>query len=174
MDKLKNVDIGIIVECEGGYVAVGNYGSAEVFDKDGKSMHKFSSKGGGDSTAVHFNNFLQAVHSRKREDLWADIEEGHLSSALCHTSNISYRLGQQSDPAVIEAAIKDNPLMMEAWGRMKEHLVKNNVDISKEKLTLGLPLKMDGKAEKFIDNEQASALLTRKYREPFVVPATVS
>jgi predicted dehydrogenase len=173
MDKYKGADIGIVVECEGGHVTVGNYGSAELFDKDGKSMQKFSSKGG-DGTSVHFNNFLQAVHSRKHEDLWADIEDGHLSSALCHTSNLSYRLGQQADPASIEAAIKDNPLMMEAWGRMKEHLTKNEVDINKDKLTLGAALKMDGKAERFIDNEAANAMLTRKYREPFVVPATVS
>ena len=30
----------------------------------------------------------------KREDLKADVLEGHLSSALCHLGNISYRLGR--------------------------------------------------------------------------------
>ena len=50
-------------------------------------MHEF--KGGGD----HYGNFLKAVRSRKYEDLNADILEGHLSSALCHLGNISYRLG---------------------------------------------------------------------------------
>src|SRR3712207_8893133 len=37
--------------------------------------------------------FIQAVRSRKTEGLRADIVEGHLSSALCHLGNISYRLG---------------------------------------------------------------------------------
>jgi len=46
-------------------------------------------------------NFIQAVRSRKVEDLNADIEEGHLSSVLVHLANISYRLGRtlHFDPA---------------------------------------------------------------------------
>src|SRR6185437_15999128 len=41
----------------------------------------------------HFANFIAAVHSRKTDDLNADILEGHYSAALCHLANISYRLG---------------------------------------------------------------------------------
>ena len=48
-------------------------------------------KGGGD----HFANFLQAVHSRDRKTLIADIEEGHLSSAYCHLGNIAYKLDRK-------------------------------------------------------------------------------
>ena len=39
-------------------------------------------------------NFIQAVRSRKRSDLNADIEEGYLSTQLVHLANISYRLGR--------------------------------------------------------------------------------
>ncbi len=46
--------------------------------------------GGGD----HFDNFVKAVHSRKPSDLNGEILEGHLSSALCHLANVSYRLGR--------------------------------------------------------------------------------
>jgi predicted dehydrogenase len=49
-------------------------------------------KGGDDG--VHFDNFIQAVKSRKPDSLNAEILEGHLSSALCHLGNISYRLGR--------------------------------------------------------------------------------
>ena len=49
--------------------------------------------GTGDST--HFKNFIDAMRSRKVEDLAADIEEGQRSTALCHLSNIAYRLGRQ-------------------------------------------------------------------------------
>ena len=45
----------------------------------------------GSSGMDHFKNFLSAVRSGKREDLNAEIEEGHLSSALCHLGNIAYR-----------------------------------------------------------------------------------
>jgi predicted dehydrogenase len=49
----------------------------------------------------HFANFIQAVRSRRQEDLHADIEEGHLSSALCHLANMAYRAGRtlNFDPA---------------------------------------------------------------------------
>jgi predicted dehydrogenase len=39
-------------------------------------------------------NFLAAVRSRRQTDLTADIEEGHLSAALCHMANASYRTGR--------------------------------------------------------------------------------
>jgi len=42
----------------------------------------------------HFNNFIAALRSGKREDLTCDIEEGHFSSALPHLGNISCRLGR--------------------------------------------------------------------------------
>jgi predicted dehydrogenase len=42
-------------------------------------------------TAPHVANFLKAVKSRKHTDLNADIEQGHLSAALVHMANISYR-----------------------------------------------------------------------------------
>ena len=56
-----------------------------------------SGKGGGD----HFGNFVDAVKARKPELLHAPVVEGHLSSALCHLGNISYRLGRALtvDPA---------------------------------------------------------------------------
>lgn len=43
----------------------------------------------------HFENFIKAVRSRNVKDLTADIEEGHLSTALCHLGNISCRLGRE-------------------------------------------------------------------------------
>jgi predicted dehydrogenase len=42
----------------------------------------------------HFENFIGAVRSRKREDLNAEIEEGAMSCVLVHLANISYRLGR--------------------------------------------------------------------------------
>jgi predicted dehydrogenase len=47
------------------------------------------------STRPHVENFLAAVRSRKREDLNCDVLEGHLSAALCHLANTSYRLNRQ-------------------------------------------------------------------------------
>ncbi|MEW5977497.1 MAG: Gfo/Idh/MocA family oxidoreductase [Acidobacteriota bacterium] len=54
----------------------------------------------GSSGEDPFKSFIAAVRSGRREDLGVDIEEGHLSSALCHLGNIAYRLKRsiQFDP----------------------------------------------------------------------------
>jgi hypothetical protein len=39
----------------------------------------------------HFRNWINAVRSRDPRELAADIEEGHLSSALCHLANVAQR-----------------------------------------------------------------------------------
>jgi hypothetical protein len=43
----------------------------------------------------HFENFVACMRSRKVEDQYCDVEQGHLSAALAHQANISYRLGRQ-------------------------------------------------------------------------------
>jgi hypothetical protein len=40
----------------------------------------------------HFANFIACVVSRKKEDLRAPVEEGHVSAGLAHLANASYRL----------------------------------------------------------------------------------
>jgi hypothetical protein len=103
--------------------------------------------------------------------LHADILEGHLSSALCHTANISYRLGKTQSPEEIRDAVKADKDMAETLGRMEQHLAANNVDLKKTPATLGAVLKMDPKTERFMGNAEADQMLTREYRQPFVVPA---
>jgi predicted dehydrogenase len=43
----------------------------------------------------HMQNFTDAVRSRDWRSLNAEIEQTHLSTALCHLGNISYRLGRE-------------------------------------------------------------------------------
>jgi predicted dehydrogenase len=80
-------------------------------------------------TAPHVENFLRAVRSGRHADLTADILDGHLSSALCHLANISYRVGRS--------------------------------------------LVFDPASETFPNDPEANSHLSRRYREPFVVPAQV-
>jgi len=46
-------------------------------------------------TTPHIENFLDAVRSRNYKDLNGDVLEGHLSAALVHMANISYRTGRK-------------------------------------------------------------------------------
>jgi len=164
MDKYRGADIGVVTDCEGGSMVIGNYSSATMLDKEGKQIRRF------EGSSSHFANFIAAVRSRKVSDLKADILEGHLSSALCHTANISYRLGVVHSPEEIREAVRGNPDLAESLGRMEQHLAANNVDLHKTPATLGAILKMDPKTEEFTGNVMANLLLSRQYRPPFVVP----
>jgi hypothetical protein len=172
MDAFHGASIGVVVECEGGWMVIpDDANSARIQDKDGKEIKHF--KATSDHGADHFANFIAAVRSRNHADLKADILEGHLSSALCHTGNISYRLGRTRAPEEIRETVKAQPGMAEALGRMEEHLAANQVDLHKTRATLGVLLKMDPKKERFIGASAANLSLTRDYRHPFVVPENV-
>jgi predicted dehydrogenase len=79
-----------------GYMAVDGYTEYKTFLGREQAPGPARKEGGS-----NWVNFIQAVRSRKVEDLNADIEEGHLSSVLVHLANISYRLGRtlHFDPA---------------------------------------------------------------------------
>ncbi len=164
MDNYRGAGVGVVIECEGGEVVVPNYSGAIAKDKTGKEIKKWS------GSEDHFANFIKAVRSRKVEDLNADILEGHFSSALCHTGNISYQLGRPTPLADIRKAVDAHRGGVETLDRMVAHLEKNEVDLAKTPLTLGPVLKMDPKKEKFIGDAAADKLLTRDYRKPYVVP----
>jgi len=163
----KGAKVGVIFHGTDGYVALASYEGGAAFDKSGKLIQKFDA--GGD----HYANFLDAVRSRKYEDLHADILEGHLSSALCHLGNISYRLGQQLSAADVKkqlASVKSNDDSQATFDRVTDHLKANKLDLEKVKLGFGPLLTFDPQKEVFKDNAAADEMLTRKYREPFVVP----
>jgi len=77
-----------------------------------------------DPVRLHVQNFLDACHSRRYQDLNDEISIAHLSAAMCHLANISYRVGRR-------LTLEDGP--------------------------------------RFSGDDEANALLTRDYREPYVV-----
>jgi predicted dehydrogenase len=123
--------------------------------------------GGGD----HFANFIAAVRSRRRQDLNADILEGHYSSALCHLANISYRLGEQASFNPRTRALGDNREATETLARLEEHLRQaNHLRLQDLTCRVGRRLQFDPQHERFVDDEQANQMLTRRYRSPFTLP----
>ena len=165
MEKYKGEGIGQVIECEGGYVA-----GSTAFDNKGKKIQDFKGKG-----ESHFGNFIKAVRSRKVEDLNADILEGHLSSALCHTGNVSYRLGKKAPQGEIRERIKGDKAALETFERMVEHLKVNHVDLDMDQASIGPVLAMDVQAERFTGEheDEANKLVKDPYRSPYVVPYQV-
>jgi predicted dehydrogenase len=165
MTDYRGSKIGVVVDCEHGYLVIPSYDSATAYDTEGKEIRKWK------ESADHFANFIAGVRSRKSSDLNADIEEGHLSSALCHTGNVSYQLGQSLAPAAIRERLKDNSEAAETFGRLAEHLAADEVDLEKTPAKLGAFLAMRPSTERFVNNPKADRLLTREYRKGFEVPS---
>ncbi|MFH1737711.1 MAG: Gfo/Idh/MocA family oxidoreductase [bacterium] len=112
------VSIGNIFYGSEGYMICDNYTGYKTFLKSGEGPSRYES-------ASHIGNFLEAVRTRNQEHLTADVEEGHLSSAMCHLANISYRLGRSLD--------------------------------------------FDPEKEECVGDDEANAMLTCDYREPYIV-----
>lgn len=161
--------VGVVFYGANGYLAQISYNHCIAYDKEFKVIKEF--KGGGD----HFGNFISACLSRKPEDLNAHVREGHLSAGLSHLGNISYYLGEKNKVPVDEAkkvlanvkSLDNNVATLE---RTVKHLTDNGVDLAKYPISLGPLLKFDPEKEVFPDSPEATAMVTREYREGFVCP----
>lgn len=159
----------VLIAGEDGYIACDLGSNVVVYDKNGNPREKLTGP-----NVDHFGNFVEAVKAGRPELLNADVEETHISTALTHLANISYLLGQKASHAELVAALeplKVNEDCLATLSAIETHLKDNGIDLEKEPLTLGPRLEIDGEREKFVNRPDADRLLTRVYREPFVVPA---
>jgi predicted dehydrogenase len=149
-----------------GFLVCPSYSSGIAYSNDGEVLKRF--KGEGD----HFANFVSAVRSRKKEDLHADILEGHLSSAMCHLGNLSHRLGTPQSftdkPAAFGSKAADD-----AMADCIAHLKSHDIDVGSVKYSLGRKLTLAPGSETFAGDKEANVMLTREYRKGFEVPAKV-
>ncbi|MEX2286454.1 MAG: Gfo/Idh/MocA family oxidoreductase [Planctomycetaceae bacterium] len=166
-EDLQGAKVGVIFYGHDGYLVINDYSGGTAFDPQGNLVQSFNAGGN------HFGNFIDAVRSRKSEELHADVLEGHLSSALCHLGNVSYRLGSQVPAKEVQERLAANDETHGTFERVANHLAENGLDLANMKLQLGAQLTLDGKAEVFTGPMAATAnpWLTREYRKPFVVPA---
>ena len=88
-----NNTIGVLFFGSDGFLTISNRGYQTYLGE--KRTPGPSRSADGDTTGLHFENFRKAVLSRRVSDLNCDVLEGHLSAALCHLANISYRTGDK-------------------------------------------------------------------------------
>jgi len=167
--KLRGAGVGNIFYGTQGSVVMPGGGGGAAFDPKGNTVATFSGEGD-----PHWENFINAVRSRKHEDLHADILEGHRSSALCHLGNISYRLGDLVTGKEASERLASDKETAETFERFREHLAAHQVMIENAPVVrFGTKLTVDPQNEVFTGGSMtnANALLTREYRAPFVVPS---
>jgi hypothetical protein len=116
--------VGNIFYGSEGYLVIKGYDKYEIFLGKDRAQGPSREKGGD-----HFANFIACVRSRDASKLNAPVETAHLSSALAHLGNVSYRLGRV--------------------------------------------LNFDPSTECIKDDDEASRMLKREYRAPYVVPDQV-
>ena len=161
----RGASVGNVFHCADGYVVFSSYEVATAFDNDNRQLRRWN--GSGD----HYGNWVSAIRSGRREDLKGEILEGHLSSALCHLANVSYRMGRATPFDRRNGVLGDNREANETMTRMVAHLTARNVPLDKVMLQVGHRLNLNVRAETFGDDRAANAYLTREYRKGFVVPA---
>lgn len=91
--RLFGIGEGAVVYGENGWIMLTN-NSWKAYDAGGKVV-KEGSGNGSQTQQAHIRNFLDAVRSRDRESLNQEIYSGHVSTAMCHAGNISWRTGKK-------------------------------------------------------------------------------
>jgi len=143
-------------------------------NSDGVPIESFPPNGAPEQGPRHMRNFIDCVRSRKREDLGAEILEGHRSALLVHLGNISYRLGKELPFDRMAGEFEGDAMFRESFEAMKRHLADTGqVELAGTPCRLGRMLKFDAQAEKFIEAPDANQLLSQSYRGAFVVPERV-
>ena len=125
------VGVGNIFYGDKGYMVIDGNGYYQTYLGEKREKGPGREKVGDEmaSGAVHFRNWIEAIKARDMSIQNGPVETAHLSSALAHLGNISYRLGRQLD--------------------------------------------FDPVAERFIGNDDANNMLSRKYRSPYVLPERI-
>ena len=153
----KGASVGVCVQCEGGYTL-----GATAYANKGAQIKSFG------PNENHFENFIKAVRSGKREDLNAEIEGGQISTSICHVGNISYRLGSTAALEEQQKQVGD----IGPWREMHERYVNylSDIGVDPATSTLGPWLECDAERECIKDNPKANEFVKGFYRSPFVVP----
>jgi hypothetical protein len=84
-------------------------------------------------------------------------------------------VGRHKSNDEILDVIRGEAELCESFARLNEHLAANRLNLDHKSLTLGSMLTMDTDKERFVGpmSEEANMLISRNYREPFVVRDTV-
>jgi predicted dehydrogenase len=155
-----------------GTLVVHDYDDCVAYAPDGTKIEMPHYETG--AAGNHFTSFIKAVRSRKLAFEAGECEAGHLSSAMCHLSNISYLLGTKQPFEAGRQAFGDDRAAYATLDRLESHLTARGLKLHESDYMIGADLTFDPKNERFTNNDAANRLLTREYRAPFLLPEPVA
>jgi len=115
--------------------------------------------------------------------LAAPVEVGHLSAALCHYGNISYRIGAPAPTPRINDALGTVSVAGEVHRELQQHLGTHGIDLAKQPFQLGAWLHLDAISDTDaitrVESQDEFALARARFllrevqRPPYVIPDQV-
>ena len=90
-----HIMIGNLFYGSEGWAAMSDEGFQAFKGESNELVMDLRPEKGENTTGLHMQNFLSAVHSRNYKDLHDEIANAYLSACMCHLANISYRVGRQ-------------------------------------------------------------------------------
>ena len=156
---------GYIVQCTGGRYE-GRRGSGVAYGENGKEIRSFKGDSGNLS---HQQNFIDAVRSRDRRILNADIVVGNDSTAWCNLANSAFRASKKFNSTSVANCL---PSMEMQIGQLAKFLSPHGLTLESKGIQACEVLEVDYKTGKFIGTnaQQCNQFYKRTYRERFVVP----
>ncbi|MBX3426925.1 MAG: Gfo/Idh/MocA family oxidoreductase [Pirellulales bacterium] len=163
--KRHGVESGYIVSCEGGRYC-GWRGGGVAVDARGKELRKFRGTSGAQE---HVHNFLEAVRTRDRGLLNAEVAIGDSSTNWCHMANLAYRSGVAGGGSKVDG---DDPAWHGMLGALGDHLQAHGIGLGDEQLRASgvLTIAADDAAFAGPNAEVANSLLQREYRAGYEFP----
>jgi predicted dehydrogenase len=161
---MKGIRIGNLIHCEKGYIA-----ESKAFDLEGKTIEKFDLRDGGQ----HLQNWVDAIVAGKLISPDQHIAEGHLSAALVHIANVSFRLGKALPSGQIQERLQGDSDALSTLQDFQTNLEANRIDLAVTPAQVGPWLDFDPTTERFTGEFaiEANALLQEEYREEFRLPS---
>ena len=162
--------VGVIVTCEGGEFR-GGRGGGNIFGPDGKErIQKFP----GDAGGKHAQNFIDAVRSRKADELTGKLARSTETADVSHLANISHRAGKPaSGKELREGILASNPDLLDVLTRQEEQLARWSIDTSKVPYILGAEVTVDPASRKITGELASSELANPKFREGYTLPEEI-
>jgi predicted dehydrogenase len=165
----KSLRVGVIITCEKGEFR-GGRGGGQFVSLDGKDRLK---RFAGDGGSNHPQNFIDAVRSRRSQDLAAPLWASCRSAVLSHMANISYRAGELAPVAKIREAMPAQQELHDVLDTQIEHLGRWDIDPEKNQFTLGREVTLDPKSARLTGELAGSALEAPANRKGYELPEKI-
>lgn len=165
----KSLRVGVIITCEKGEFRGGRGGGQFVSPDGGERLQRFAGDGGGN----HPRNFIDAIRSRRSQDLAAPLVESCKSSVLAHMANISYRAGEPAPLDKLRTTLPENQELHDLLDAHVEQLGRWDIDLNKTPYTLGRNVTIDPATAQLTGDLADSPLGAPKHRDGYEIPEKV-